>query len=67
MLVHVAKIFQEARTVKLADLLKGEILGLVDEEVNENQRYPTEAAPDPEDVRLKISIVFTGHVRCHES
>lgn len=38
--------------VKLVDLLKSHVLGLVDEEPNEEHGDPSETTPDPEDVRL---------------
>lgn len=38
--------------VELVDLFKGHVLGLVDKEPDEHQRDPSEASPDPEDVRL---------------
>ena len=38
--------------VELVDLLEGHVLGLVDEEPNEEDGDPGEAAPDPEDVGL---------------
>ena len=38
--------------VKLVNLLKGHILGLVDEEVHEEHRDPSETTPDPEHIGL---------------
>ena len=38
--------------IELVDLLKGHILGLVDEEVHEEDRDPGETTPDPEHVGL---------------
>lgn len=38
--------------VEFVDLLKGHVLGLVDEEVHEEHRDPSETAPDPEHVGL---------------
>ena len=51
--------------VELVDLLKGHILGLIDEEVHEEDRDPSETAPDPEDVGLG-GVEGAGEVRSDE-
>lgn len=52
-------------TVKLVDLLKGEIFGLVDEEIDKHHGNPAEATPDPEDVGFQIGVAWpiSDHVR----
>lgn len=51
--------------VELVDLLKSHILGLVNEEPDEEYRDPGEGAPDPEDVGLR-RVKSVGKVRCDE-
>ena len=38
--------------VEFVDLLEGHVLGLVDEEVHEEHRNPSETTPDPEHIGL---------------
>jgi len=47
--------------VELVDLLKGHILGLVDEEVHKEDRDPGETTPDPEYIGL-CRVESTGQV-----
>ena len=51
--------------VEFVDLLKGHVLGLVDEEVHEEHRDPSETAPDPEHVGLS-GVEGAGEVRSDE-
>ena len=46
--------------VELVDLLKGEALSLVDEEVDEGAADDTEATPEEEDLRAEIGVAGTG-------
>lgn len=51
--------------IELVDLFESHVLGLVDEEINEDGRNPGETAPDPKHVGLS-GVKSAGEIRSDE-